>query len=81
MGFNKEKKPKCLSFTNQGGNKKSYVEALKSQVKKEESKKDALNSQDKNRNNIGHPICKLIKANIHSVQYKLSTQGSVLFQR
>ena len=30
---------------------------------------------------IGHPICKLIKANIQSVQYKLSTQGSVLFQR
>ena len=29
---------------------------------------------------VGHPICKLIKANIQSVQYLLSTQGSLLFQ-
>ena len=30
---------------------------------------------------VGHPICKLIIANIQSVQYKFSTQGSILFQR
>ena len=47
LGFNKEKKLESFSFTNQGGNKKSYVEALKNPVKKEESKKDALKSQDK----------------------------------
>ena len=29
LGFNKEKKPECFSFTNQGGNKKIYAEALK----------------------------------------------------
>ena len=28
----------------------------------------------------GHPICKLITTNIRSVQYLLSTQGSILFQ-
>ena len=37
---------------NQGGNKKSYAEALKTPVKKEESKKAAPNSQDKNKNNM-----------------------------
>ena len=52
LGFNKEKKTEIFAFTNQGGNKKSFVEALKSPVKKEESKKVALNSQDKNRNNM-----------------------------
>ena len=50
--INKEKKPECFSFTNQGGNKKSYAEPLKSLVKKEESKKVVLSSQDKNRNNM-----------------------------
>ena len=39
-------------FTNQGGNKKIYAEALKSPVKKEESKKVSPNSQDKNTNNM-----------------------------
>ena len=39
LGLNKEKKPESLSFTNQGGNKKSYAKALQSQVKKEERKK------------------------------------------
>ena len=52
LGFNKEKRPECLSFTNQVGNKKRFVEALKSPVKKEERKKAALKSQDKNRNNM-----------------------------
>ena len=52
LGFNKEKKPKCFSLTNQGGNKRSYAESLKSLFKKEESKKASLNSQDKNRNNM-----------------------------
>ena len=52
LGFNKEKKPECFFFTNQGGNKKIYVEALKSPVKKRESEKHALNSQDKNINNM-----------------------------
>ena len=47
LGFNKEKKPDCFSCTNQGGNKTSYAEALKSPVKKEESKKIAPNSQGK----------------------------------
>ena len=46
--FNKENNLECFSFTNQGGNKKSYAEALKSPVKKEESKKDSLKYQNKN---------------------------------
>ena len=29
---------------------------------------------------VGHPICKLITANIQSVKYLLLTQGSILFQ-
>ena len=29
------------------------------------------------RQNVGHSICKLIKANIQNVQYKLSTQESL----
>ena len=52
LGFNKEKKPECFSSTNQGRNKKSYVEALEIPVKKEDSKKVAPNSQDKKRNNM-----------------------------
>ena len=52
LGFNKENKPKCFSFTNQGGNKKSHSELLKSLVKKEESKKASLNSQEKIINNM-----------------------------
>ena len=52
LGFNKEKKPDCFSCTNQGGNKKSYAKALKSPVKKEDSKKVSLKSKDKNRNNM-----------------------------
>ena len=35
LGFNKENKLECLSFTNQGGNKKIYAQALKSPVRKE----------------------------------------------
>ena len=38
LGFNKEKKPECFSFTNQGGNKKSYAEALKSPVKRKRAR-------------------------------------------
>ena len=52
LGFNKENNPECFSFTNQGGNKKSYAEALHSPVKTEKSKKVVLSSQDKNRNNM-----------------------------
>ena len=52
LGFNKEEKPECFSFTNQGGNKKGYAEALKSLAKKVESKKTSPNSQDKNINNM-----------------------------
>ena len=35
LGYDKEKKPKYSSFTDQGGNKRSYVDVLKSPVKKE----------------------------------------------
>ena len=52
LGFSKENKPKCFSFTNQEGNKRSYAEPLKSPVKKEESKKASLSSQYKNVINI-----------------------------
>ena len=52
LGFNKENNPECFSFTNQGGNKKSYAEALKNPVKKEEGKKSSLNSRDQNINNM-----------------------------
>ena len=43
-------------LTNQGGNTKIYAEALKSPVKKEESKKASLSSQEKNKNNISPKI-------------------------
>ena len=33
LGFNKENNPECFSFTNKGGNKKIYAEALTSLVK------------------------------------------------
>ena len=52
LGFNKENKRECFSFTNKGGNKKIYPKALKSPVKKGRSKKAGLISQDKNRNNL-----------------------------
>ena len=41
LGYNKEKKPKCSSLTNQGRNKRSYAVALKSPIQKEEIKKSA----------------------------------------
>ena len=39
FGYDKEKKPGHSSCTNQDGNKRSYAVALKSQIKREESKK------------------------------------------
>ena len=45
-------RPNYYSFTNQGGNKKNYVVALKSPVKKKESKKSIPNSHDKNMINV-----------------------------
>ena len=51
LGFDKEKKPEYSSFTNQGGNKRSYAAALKSPVKKEESKKYVSSFHDKDKNN------------------------------
>ena len=45
-------RPKYSSFTIQVGNKKIYVVALKSPVKKEERKKSIPNSHDKNRINV-----------------------------
>ena len=39
LGYDKEKKLEYSSFTNQDGNKRSYVAALKSPIKREESKK------------------------------------------
>ena len=39
LGFDKEKKPRYSSWTNQDGNKRSYAVVLMSQIKKEESKK------------------------------------------
>ena len=39
LGFDKETKPWLSSYTNQDGNKRSYVGALKIQIKMEESKK------------------------------------------
>ena len=48
MGFDKEKKPEYSSFTNQGGNKRRYADALKSLVRKEESKKFYPYFYDKN---------------------------------
>ena len=47
LGYEKEKKPKCSFLTNQGRNKRSYAAALKSQIKKEESKKYAPSSMTK----------------------------------
>ena len=44
--------PNYYSFTNQSGNKRSYATALKSPVKKEESKKSIPNSHDKNKINV-----------------------------
>ena len=47
MGFIKEKKPESFPVTSQEESKKSYVEVLKTQDKKERSKKVGLISQDK----------------------------------
>ena len=33
------------------------------------------------RQNVGHSICQLIKTIMQNAQYKLSTQGILLFQR
>ena len=52
LGYDKEKNPECSSLTNQGRNKRSYVVALKSQIQKEEIKKFALSSHDKDRTNV-----------------------------
>ena len=45
-------RPNYYSFTNQGGNKKGYAAALKSLVKKEESKKSIPNFHRKNKTNL-----------------------------
>ena len=55
MGFDKEKKSEYSSFTNQGGNKRSYAATIKSPVKKEENKKYAPSFYDKNKTN---EVCK-----------------------
>ena len=52
LGYDKEKNPKCSFLANQGKNKRSYDIALKSQIKKEESKKSAPSSHDKDRTNV-----------------------------
>ena len=52
LGYDKEKNPKCSSLTNQGRNKRSYVDALKSLIQKEEIKKSALSSHDKDRTDM-----------------------------
>ena len=51
LGYDKAKKPEYSSFTDQGGNKRSYVDVLKSLVKKEERKKSGPSSYDKKRTN------------------------------
>ena len=51
-GYEKEKNLECSSLTNQGRNKRSYVGALKSPIQKEEIKKYALSSHDKDRTNV-----------------------------
>ena len=51
LGYEKAKKPEYSSFTDQGGNKRSYVDVLKSPVRKEECKKYGPSSYDKNRTN------------------------------
>ena len=56
LGYDKEKKQECSSLTNQGRNKKSYVVALKSPIQKEEIKKFALSSHDRDRTNVMHRI-------------------------
>ena len=52
LGYDKEKKPECSSLTNQGRNNRSYVAALKSPIQKEEIKKYALSSHDKDRTDV-----------------------------
>ena len=52
LGYDKAKNPKCFSLTNQGRNKRIYAAALKSPIQKEEIKKFALSSHDKDRTNV-----------------------------
>ena len=52
LGYNKENKPKFSSLTNQCRNKRNYVAALKSQIKREENKKYVPPSHDKDKTNV-----------------------------
>ena len=47
LGYDKAKNPEYSSFTDQGGNKRSYADVLKSTMKKEETKKSGPSSYDK----------------------------------
>ena len=50
--YDKEKKPKCSSLTNQGSIKRKYAAALKSPIQNEKIKKYSLSSHDKHRTNV-----------------------------
>ena len=59
LGYDKAKKPKYSSFTNQGGNKRSYADVQKSPMKKEESKKSGPSYEK----NITNEVSKRLMTN------------------